>query len=47
MNEQNLLVEILKQQRNQSLDALAEAFVRINILEKELALLKKEPPNES
>jgi hypothetical protein len=47
MNEQNLLVEILKQQRNQSLDALAEAFVRINILEKELAEIKKNTENQT
>jgi hypothetical protein len=41
MNEANILIEILKQQRNQALDALAEAFVRINFLEKELSQAKQ------
>ena len=41
MDETKLLVEILKQQRNQALDALADAFVRINILEQELAQAKQ------
>jgi hypothetical protein len=36
MDESKLLIEILKQQRNQALDALAETFARINLLEKEL-----------
>ncbi len=41
MDESKLLIEILKQQRNQALDALAEAFVRINLLEKDLAQAKQ------
>jgi hypothetical protein len=41
MDNTKLLIEILKQQRNQALDALAEAFVQINSLEKELAQLKQ------
>lgn len=41
MDETKLLIEILKQQRNQALDALAEAFVKINLLEKELAQAKQ------
>jgi hypothetical protein len=41
MDETKLFIEILKQQRNQALDALADAFVRINILEKELAQEKQ------
>jgi hypothetical protein len=40
MDDKTLLIEILKQQRNQALDALAEAFVRVNNLEKELAQAK-------
>ena len=41
MDDTKLFIELLKQQRNQALDALAEAFVRVNILEKELAQTKQ------